>query len=162
MRVKRRNPEGGPLDKVATVRRFFDLCDRHDWDAMRELIGEGYTWIDHTTGTVSRTPKELAIATAEDDAWEDHHTEIDHLTEGADGRLFVQMTRTATLPSGNEWRGLHGNGQRVTREAIDIITFDEEGKIVGEEGYEDALSIERQLVAGWTPGTPGPRHFEAN
>jgi len=129
------------LDKVATVRRFFDLCDRHDWDAMGELIGEGYTWIDHT---------------AEDDAWEDHHTEIDRLTEGTDGRLFVQMTRTATLPSGNEWRGLHGNGQRVTREAIDIITFDEEGKIVGEEGYEDALSIERQIVEGWTPGTPGP------
>jgi ketosteroid isomerase-like protein len=136
------------VDKVATARRFFDLCDRQDWDAMGELIGEGYTWIDHTTGTVSRTPKELGVATAEDDAWEDHHTDIDHLTEGTDGRLFVQMTRSATLPPGSEWRGIQGTGQRVTREGIDIITFDEEGKIIGEEGYEDALSIMRQLGEG--------------
>jgi hypothetical protein len=33
----------------------------------------------------------------------------------------------------------------VTREQIAIITFDDEGKIVGEEVYEDALSIMRQL-----------------
>lgn len=133
------------MDKAATIRKFFDLCDRKDWNAIGDLIGEGYCWIDHTTGTVSRTPKELAVATAEDDAWEDPHMEIDHLTEGADGRIFVQMTRTATLPPGREWRGVQGTGQKVTRKAIDIITFNDEGKVIGEEGYEDALSIMRQL-----------------
>jgi hypothetical protein len=82
---------------------------------------------------------------SEDDAWQDPHFEAHHLTEGTDGRVFVQMTRTGTLPPGRERRGIQGTGQEVTREQIDIITFDDEGKIVGEEGYEDALSIMRQL-----------------
>jgi hypothetical protein len=112
------------VDKATTIQKFFALGERKDWAAIGEqLIGEGYCWIDHTVGTVSRTPRELSIATAEDDAWEDVHLQIDHLTEGADGRVFVQMTRTATLPKGSEWRGVQGSGQTVTRKAIDIITF---------------------------------------
>jgi ketosteroid isomerase-like protein len=133
------------VDKAATIRRFLELCDRKDWDAIEEFIGDGYSWLDHTVGTVSRTPEELAIGMSEDDAWQDPHFEVHHLTEGTDGRVFVQMTRTGTLPPGREWRGIQGTGQEVTREQIDIISFDDEGKIVGEEGYEDALSIMRQL-----------------
>ena len=138
-------PGGGIEDKAATIRKFLELCDRKDWVGIGEFIGVGYSWLDHTVGTVGRTPTELAIATAEDEAWEDPHFQIDHLTEGTDGRVFVQMTRTGTLPQGSVWRGVQGTGQMVTRKQIDIITFDDEGKIVGEEGYEDALSIMRQL-----------------
>ena len=97
---------GSRVDKAATIQRFLDLCDRKDWDAIAELIGEGYSWLDHTVGTVSQTPEELAIGMAEDDAWEEPHFEVHRLTEGTDGRVFVQMTRTGTLPPGRVWRGI--------------------------------------------------------
>jgi hypothetical protein len=133
------------VDKEGTIRKYFELVDRKEWGAIGELIGDYSFWLDHTVRTVARTPEEFAVAMAEGDAWEDPHMEIHQLTEGTDGRVFVQMTRTGTLPPGRDWRGIQGTGQKVTREAIDIITFDGEGKIVAEEGYEDALSIRRQL-----------------
>jgi hypothetical protein len=134
--------------KAATIRRWFELSERKDWAAVSELIDvNAYFWLDHTVGTAARTAEELAEAMAEE-AWDDIHFEIDSITEGHDGRIFVQLTRSGTLSQGSVWRGVHGAGQTVTRTAIDIFTFNEAGKIVGEELYEDALSIMRQLGQG--------------
>ena len=133
------------MNKAETIKQWFEISERKDWEAIAPYVGDGYIWIDHTLGTVARTPDELLAATAEDEAWTDKRYAIDSAVEGVDGRMFVQLTVTQTLGTGSEWRGVKGSGQRVTWSMIDIFTFDDEGRVTVEEAYFDAQSIMRQL-----------------
>ena len=65
--------------------------------------------------------------------------------ETTDRAVIVLLDITDTLTG--EWRGIKGTGQQVRREMCDIFRFDEEGRVISEEAYEDALSITRQLGA---------------
>jgi hypothetical protein len=135
------------MNKVETIKQWFEISERKDWEAIAPYVGGGYIWIDHTLGTVARTPDELLASTAEDEAWTDKRYAIDSAVEGVDGRMFVQLTVTQTLGEGSEWRGVKGSGQRVTWSMIDIFTFNDEGRVTVEEAYFDAQSINRQLVS---------------
>src|SRR5215472_8652731 len=133
------------MNKAETIEQWFERSERKDWAAIAQYVADGYIWIDHTLGTVARTPGELLASTAEDEAWTDKRYAIDSAVEGVDGRMFVQLTVTQTLGSGSEWRGVKGSGQRVTWSMIDIFTFNDEGRVTVEEAYFDGLSIMRQL-----------------
>jgi ketosteroid isomerase-like protein len=132
----------------ATVRAFFDAVERNDLQALAELVGDGYMWIDHTTDVVATTAEELQAAVEEDRAWSDRKFVIDNAMDTADGALVVQITNTQTLTG--EWRSVQGHGQRVRREICEIFRFDQTGRVVVEEMYEDALALIRQL-GGVTP-----------
>ena len=133
------------MNKAETIKQWFEISERKDWDAIAPYVAEEYVWIDHTLGTVARTTNELLAATAEDEAWTDKRYAIDSAVEGVDGRMFVQLTVTQTLGEGSEWRGVEGSGQRVTWSLMDIFTFNDEGRVTVEEAYFDAQSIMRQL-----------------
>jgi predicted ester cyclase len=63
--------------------------------------------------------------------------------ETTDGALVVQVTISGTL--NGTWCHLTGKGQKVTFDACVIFRFDDEGRIVLEEHYADALTVKRQL-----------------
>ena len=107
------------------------------------MIGDGYTYIDHTTDVVAATPQQLEAALVEDLQWSDQKFGIKQAIETTDGALVVLATLTQTLTG--EWRSIKGTGQRVRREICEIFRFDGEGRIVGEKLYGDSLSIMRQL-----------------
>ena len=131
-------------DHVETVRKYLELSARKDYRAVAaQVIGDGYTWIDHTNGVVATTPEQLEAAMVEDLQWSDYNFEIKQAMETTDGAVVVLATLTKTLTG--EWRGVKGQGQRVTWEFCDIFRFDADGRIVHEEGYGDNLSIMRQL-----------------
>jgi hypothetical protein len=65
--------------------------------------------------------------------------------EATDGTLIVQATVTRTLTG--QWRSVEPNGQTVTTHVCVIFRFNEDGLIIYEEQYEDALSVMRQLGA---------------
>ena len=135
------------MNRAETIKQWFEISERKDWEAIAPYVDDGYIWIDHTLGKVDRTPDELLAATAEDEAWTDKRYAIDSAVEGVDGRMFVQLTVTQTLGTGSEWRGVQGSGQRVTWSMIDIFTFNDEGRVTVEEAYFDAQLINRQLVS---------------
>ena len=131
---------------VDTIRTYFDLCERKDYRAVAErLIGDGYTYIDHTTDVVANTPEQLEAALVEDLQWSEQKFGIKQAIETTDGALVVLATLTQTLTG--EWHSIKGAGQQVRWEFCDIFRFDGEGRIVGEELYGDGLSIMRQLGA---------------
>jgi hypothetical protein len=131
-------------DHVDTIRTYFDLCERKDYRAVAEqLIGDGYTYIDHTTDVVAATPQQLEAALVEDLQWSDQKFGIKQAIQATDGAVVVLATLTQTLTG--EWRSVQGTGQQVQWEFCDIFHFDGQGRIVGEELYGDALSIMRQL-----------------
>jgi predicted ester cyclase len=88
---------------------------------------------------------EGALALAEAQAWSDQTSAIDQWHEATDGTLIVLATVTQTLTG--TWRGVEPRGQRVTNKICDIFRFDEDGLIVHEELFADALAVMRQLGA---------------
>jgi ketosteroid isomerase-like protein len=127
---------------IETVRTYWAASDRADWEAAAGCVGSGFTWVDHT---YSDAPMDYALASAEAEAWSDQTFAIDEWFEATDGTLIVQATVTRTLTG--TWRGVEPRGQQVTNKICDIFRFNEDGLIVHEELYEDALAVMRQLGA---------------
>jgi ketosteroid isomerase-like protein len=128
---------------LATIREYYDRGERQDYRAIAaRLIGDGYTWIDHTTDIVATAQEQLQAAMVEDLQSSDWRFVINRAIETADREVIV-ITQTVT----GEWRGVKGKGQNVRREVCEIFRFDAEGRIVYEEAYRDALSVMRQLGA---------------
>jgi limonene-1,2-epoxide hydrolase len=127
---------------IETVRAYWAASDRADWEAAGRCVGDGYTWVDYTLGT---TPTDGALALAEARAWSEQTFQITRTYEATDGTLIVQATVTRTLTG--QWRSVEPKGQRVTTQVCVIFRFNNEGLIVYEEQYEDALSVMRQLGA---------------
>jgi hypothetical protein len=82
------------MNKAETIKQWFEISERKDWDAIARYVADEYMWVDHTLGTVARTPNEPLAATAEDEAWTDKSYTIDDAVEGVDGRMFVWVTVT--------------------------------------------------------------------
>ena len=127
---------------IETVRAYWAASDRADWEAAGRCIGDGFTWVDHTYG---HAPMDAQLALEEAQAWSDQSLEIDEWYEAIDGTLIVLATVTRTLTG--QWRGVAPRGQRVTNKVCDIFQFDEDGLIVHDELFEDALAVMRQLGA---------------
>jgi ketosteroid isomerase-like protein len=130
------------MSSIEMVRAYWAASDRADWDAAARLVAAGFTWIDHTYGDA---PMDGEAAFAEARAWSQQTFAIDEWYEATDGTLVVLATVTKTLTG--EWRGVEPKGQRVTSKICDIFRFDDEGLIVHEEMFEDALAVMRQLGA---------------
>jgi hypothetical protein len=129
---------------METIRTYYDLSARKEYRAAAaRVIGDGYTFVDHTTGVVATAPEQLEVALKEDLQWSDQKYVITESLETTEGAVVVLLTVTQTLIG--EWRSVKGEGQRVQREVCEIFRFDAEGRIVFDEVYEDALSIMRQL-----------------
>jgi len=129
-------------EHIETVREYWAASDRADWEAAGRCIGDGYTWVDHTLGVA---PTDLDVALEEAQAWSDQTFEITQAFDATDGTLIVQATVTRTLTG--RWRSVEPQGQRVSNPVCIIFRFDEQGLIVLEESYEDALAVMRQLGA---------------
>jgi predicted ester cyclase len=127
---------------LETVRAYWDASDRADWESAGRCIGEGYIWVDHTLGD---EPTDLNLALEEAQAWSDQRFEITRVHEATDGTLIVLATVTRALTG--PWRSVEPAGQRVRSNVCVIFRFNDEGLIVYEEQYEDALSVMRQLGA---------------
>jgi ketosteroid isomerase-like protein len=95
-----------------TLHMYLDAAERGDWDGMRRCIGGSYTFIDHTTDVVARTPEEMQIAGEEALAWSDLRYENPQVHETTDGTLIVQATLTRTADRSVAW----GRADGPTRE----------------------------------------------
>jgi predicted ester cyclase len=143
--IMRAAPDGGrsmTASHIETVRAYWAASDGADWEAAGRCTGDGFTWVDHTYGDA---PMEGRLAVEEAQAWSDQTFAINQWYEATDGTLIVQATVTRTLTG--KWRGVEPRGQRVTNAICDIFRFNEDGLIVHEELYEDALAVMRQLRA---------------
>jgi hypothetical protein len=102
-----------------TVQTYYDLSARKEYRAAAaRVIGDGYSFIDHTTGVVANTPEKLEVALKEDLQWSDQKYVIKESLETTDGAVVVLLTVTRTLTG--EWRSVKGEGQRVQREVCEI------------------------------------------
>ena len=122
---------------------YLRAVEQGDRQGIRSSLSKGYKWTDRTLEANALTPMTLAEETAEFNAWSDVHYEIERVVDMADGTVFAHIRRSGTL--NGSWRTLVGKQQHVRYLLWDIFGFDDEGRIVSEEGYYDLMSIKRQL-----------------
>lgn len=135
-----------PANNRSTARAFLEAAFSNDRDTGRQLIGDGYTYIDRTQGDVALTPEQLQQTVQEcHGAWADQRVEIEHIMEATDGAVIVQYRLTATHTG--TYRLVPATGKRVTTAFCEIFRFDDTGRIVAEEAYYDALGRLQQLGA---------------
>jgi steroid delta-isomerase-like uncharacterized protein len=136
---------------IDTARTYLQAAYRDDYDTCRQLIADGYVWIDHTKRGVADTPEALQQALQDDlGAWSDKQLEIEHMMETTDGTVITQMRVTATHTG--TYKSVPATGRRVTDSGCNILRFDAQGRIVAEEGYYDDLTKMVQLGAVQLPG----------
>jgi predicted ester cyclase len=135
------------MSKLDTVRAYYAASERDDEEAAAECVAAvpGFVWVDHQKGVACRTVEEFVDAVAEDAAWSGRTFDITNVMETTDGALVVQVTISGTL--NGTWCHVTGHGERVSFDACVIFRFDDAGKIVLEEHYADARTVERQLRA---------------
>jgi steroid delta-isomerase-like uncharacterized protein len=136
---------------IETAVAYLQAAYRDDYDACGQLIADGYLWIDHTKEGVADTPEALQQALQDDlGAWSDKQLEIQHMMETIDGTVITQLRVTATHTG--TYKSIPATGRRVTTSGCNILRFDEQGRVVSEEGYYDDLSTMVQLGAVQRPG----------
>jgi len=140
-----------PPTNTDTARAFLEAAFRNDRDVGRQLIADGYTYIDRTRGDVALTPEQLRQTAAEyHAAWSEQHIDIEHIMETTDGTVIAQYRLTATHTG--TYSSIPATGRRVTTSFCEILRFDAEGRLVAEEAYYDVLSRLVQLGAVLRPG----------
>jgi len=131
------------MGAIDTIREYYNAGEKGDWEAAGRCVGPGYVWIDHGTGVVASSTKELYEAQLDADAWSESRFEITKTYEAADGTVIVQGEQTSTVAG--SWREMEATGQRISLPFCTVFRFDSEGLIVHEEMYYDMLAVRRQL-----------------
>ena len=121
-----------------TARRYFEASFSGNVETPGQLIGDGYTFTDHTKSGVADTTEALLEAMQDDiGAWSDRALMIDRMIEASDGTVITQFRLTETHTG--TYKSVPTTGLRVTFSTCNILTFDEQGRIVAEEAYYDDL-----------------------
>src|SRR5262249_28593721 len=95
-RRKRRVVLAVPPTNTDTARAFLEAAFRNDRDVGRQLIADGYRYIDRTRGDVALTPEQLQQTASEyHGAWSDQDLDIEHIMETTDGTVIAQYRLTA-------------------------------------------------------------------
>jgi steroid delta-isomerase-like uncharacterized protein len=135
-----------PSSNRDTARAFLEAAFSNERDTGRQLIADGYTYIDRTQGDVALTPEQLQQTVQEyHGAWSDQYLEIEHIMETTDGTVITQYRLTATHTG--TYRSVPATRRRVTTSFCEIFRFDAGGRIVAEEAYYDVLGRMAQLGA---------------
>jgi steroid delta-isomerase-like uncharacterized protein len=140
-----------PSSNIDTARTYLEAAYRGDLDTTRQLIADGYVFVDYAKENVADTPEALRQAFQDDlGAWSDRQLEIENMMETTDGRVITQMRITATHTG--TYKSVPATGRRVANTACNILRFDAQGRVVVEEAYHDDLTIMVQLGAVQRPG----------
>src|SRR5947208_12657907 len=107
-------------------------------DTCAQLVAESYSYVDHTKSGVADTTEALIEAQQDDlGAWSERELVIDRMTETTDGRVVTQF-RISNTHTGT-YKGIPATGVRVTTAVCNILTLDEQGRVIAEEAYYDDL-----------------------
>ena len=130
-------------DKIQTVRDYFKATEEHDREGVRRYLGPRYTWIDHAADRIVRSPEDFRHELAQFEAWSNVRYIIENAVEAVDGSVIVQVVKSGNV--NGTFRRMVGTGQHVSYAICEVIRFDDNGRIIHEEGYYDLLAVRRQL-----------------
>ena len=124
---------------IDTALAYLEAGLQGDYDACAPFIGEGYEWIDRARNFHARTQDELIESMQDDSAWTGRELNVERVMETTDGTVIVQASVSASHTG--TWCAIPATGRRVTFAMCDLFKFDERGRIVSEDCYQDLLGV---------------------
>ncbi len=132
------------MEHAATMRRAYDLINAGDIAGFGELVAEGFVEHEEAPGLPPTKEGVLALFTGYRAAFPDLHLHAEDVIAEGD-RTVARVTTTGTQTG--EWMGTPASGKKVEVRLIDIMRFDDTGRICEHWGVMDMLSMLQQLGA---------------
>ncbi|MGH2795579.1 MAG: ester cyclase [Actinomycetota bacterium] len=135
---------------VKTALGLYEAFNKRDLDATVERATEDVVWEDHGRGTTYKSRAELKGSFQEwIDGFSDGEASEPKAIDAGD-TVIVQFIGRGT--NDGKMGPVPATGRRVSVPFVDILTFDEKGRIVRGETYFDMLSMMVQLGLAQAPG----------
>ena len=146
-------PKSASAKQVATA--YFDAIREQDIEAMAACWKPGS--VDHFYGMADlRVPQDLkAWFSNLFRAFPDFRMEVADMVAYGD-KAAVRWTATGTFTGEGKFEGLTATGARVELEGLDLLTI-EDGKIVENRAYTNAMEMARQMGAMPPAGSAGEK-----
>jgi steroid delta-isomerase-like uncharacterized protein len=130
------------MDHTATMRRAYDLINTGDIDGFGDLASDDFVEHEELPGLAPTKEGVITLFKGYKAAFPDLHMAVeDVITEGDQAVARVTATGTQT----GDWMGMPASGKRIEVKLIDIMKFDDSGKISEHWGVMDMLSMFQQL-----------------
>jgi steroid delta-isomerase-like uncharacterized protein len=130
------------MDHAATMRRAYDLINAGDIAGFGELVADGFVEHEELPGLEPTKEGVLALFTGYRAAFPDLRMTAEDVIAGGD-RAVARVTATGTQTG--DWMGMPASGKRIEVRLIDIMRFDDAGKVCEHWGVMDMLSMLQQL-----------------
>ena len=130
------------MDHAATMRRAYDLINAGDIDGFGELAADGFVEHEELPGLEPTKEGVISLFKGYRAAFPDLHMAVEDVIAEGD-RAVARVTTTGTQTG--DWMGMPASGRRVEVKLIDIMRFDDSGKISEHWGVMDMLSMLQQL-----------------
>lgn len=130
------------MTHAATMRRAYDLINAGDIAGFGDLVADDFIEHEEIPGLEPTKEGVVALFTGYRAAFPDlHMTAEDVISEG--DRTVARVTTTGTQTG--DWMGMPASGKRIEVRLIDIMRFDDLGRICEHWGVMDMLSMLQQL-----------------
>lgn len=130
------------MDHAATMRRAYDLINAGDIAGFGELVADDFIEHEELPGLEPTKEGVLALFTSYRAAFPDLHMATEDVISEGD-RTVARVTTTGTQTG--DWMGMPASGKRIEVRLIDIMRFDETGRICEHWGVMDMLAMLQQL-----------------
>jgi steroid delta-isomerase-like uncharacterized protein len=130
------------MDHTATMRRAYDLINAGDIDGFGELAADDFVEHEELPGLEPNKQGVITLFKGYKAAFPDLNMAVeDVIAEGDQAVARVTTTGTQT----GDWMGMPASGKRIEVRLIDIMKFDDAGKICEHWGVMDMLAMLQQL-----------------
>jgi steroid delta-isomerase-like uncharacterized protein len=132
------------MDPAATMRRAYELINDGDIDGFGELLADGFVEHEELPGLAPSKEGVQELFRAYRAAFPDLRMDaLDVIASGDKAVARVVATGTQT----GEFMGMPASGRQIEVQMIDIMQFDDAGKVCEHWGVMDMLSMLQQLGA---------------
>jgi steroid delta-isomerase-like uncharacterized protein len=130
------------MDHASTMRRAYDLISEGDIDGFGALVADDFVEHEEAPGLPATKEGVLTLFHGYRAAFPDLRMTVEDVIAQGD-KSVARVTTTGTQTG--EWMGMPASGKKVEVHLIDIMRFDDEGRICEHWGVMDMLSMLQQL-----------------
>lgn len=133
------------MDNVATMRRIYELLSAGDIEAFGELLADGFVEHEETPGLEPTKEGVQQLFRMYRTSFPDMRMELEEALPSGD--KVVGRVRATGTHTGEPFMGMPASGKSINMQLVDIMRFDDDGRVCEHWGVADSLSMMQQLGA---------------
>src|SRR5580704_8755229 len=142
--------QGGSMDHIASLRRFYELINSGDVEGAANLLADDFVDNEVAPGLAPTKTGTKELFTMMIAAFPDLRFDVEDTLADGDSKVVGRSKVTGT--NTGSFMGMPATNKSFTVQAIDIVQFGEDGLAREHWGVMDMMSMMQQL--GLAPGGP--------